>query len=111
MLKHVMDKVKLNNVISVIDTFFEFILFKNKIDKGIKIYEADPNALNNITVGRTLAEARALGPIVTPRQYPCTYCVTGACAIVVNVVQCNCGTTQCPPTATAPSMIYLLCFC
>ncbi len=87
-----------------------FILFKNKIDKGIKIYEADPNALNNITVGRTLAEARALGPIVTPRQYPCNFCVTGSCTTVVNVVQCSCGTIQCAPATIAPSKIYLLRF-
>jgi len=105
MLKHVMDKVKLNNVISVIDTFSEFIVFKNKVDKGIKIYEADPNALNNITVGRTLAEARALGPIVTPRQYPCNFCVTGFCTTVANVVQCNCGTNPCAPATIAPSKI------
>ncbi|CAF3682265.1 unnamed protein product [Adineta steineri] len=71
------------------------------LGKGIKIYEADRNALNNITIGRTLSEARALGKIVTPRQYQCTLCATGACAVVVTTVQCVCGTAQCLPTSAA----------
>ena len=72
------------------------------------MYEADPNALNNMTIGRTLAEARALGPLVTPKQYQCSFCTTGACGIVVNVLQCLCGTVQCAP-ATTPSMICQTC--
>lgn len=68
-----------------------------------KIYEADPNALKNIPVARTLVEARKLGPIVTPKQYQCTFCVTGVCGIVIDSVQCFCGATQCPPTATTTS--------
>lgn len=69
----------------------------------MKIYEADPNALKNISVARTLVEARQLGPIITPKQYQCTYCLTGVCAIVINTVQCLCGTAQCTP-ATTPGM-------
>ncbi len=68
------------------------------------IYEADVNALNGILVGRTLAEARALGPIVTPKQYQCSYCGTGACGITVNVIQCYCGSIQCQPATTTTGM-------
>jgi hypothetical protein len=64
------------------------------------IYEADENALNGIPVARTLAEARALGPIVTPKQYQCSFCNTGACGIVVYTIQCVCGAIQCQPTTT-----------
>ncbi|CAF0950672.1 unnamed protein product [Rotaria sordida] len=63
-------------------------------------YDADINALNDIPVGQTLAEARALGPIVTPRQYRCSFCRTGLCGIVVNTIQCFCGNVQCPPATT-----------
>ncbi|CAF1628166.1 unnamed protein product, partial [Adineta ricciae] len=69
-------------------------------DDGIEMYEADPNALNNMTIGRTLSEARALGPLVTPKQYQCSFCSTGACGIVVNTVQCFCGSIQCAPATT-----------
>jgi hypothetical protein len=75
----------------------------------VKTYEAHPNALNNITIGRTLAEARAIGPIVTPKQYQCSFCGTGVCGIVVNVVQCVCGAVQCQPSTT-PSTKYLIFF-
>jgi hypothetical protein len=68
------------------------------------IYEADVNALKDIPVGQTLDEARILGPIVTPKQYQCSYCGSGACAIVVNTVQCLCGTNQCQPS-TAPTTV------
>lgn len=51
-------------------------------------------------IGRTLAESRKLGPIITPKQYQCSYCATGVCAIVVNVIQCYCGNTQCAPAPT-----------
>lgn len=66
----------------------------------MKIYDADSNALKNIPVGRTLVEARKLGRIVTPRQYKCTFCVTGVCGIIVDTVQCFCGPVQCPPVQT-----------
>ena len=65
------------------------------------MYEADANALKDIPVGRTLEEARALGPIVTPKQYQCSYCGTGACGVVVNTIQCLCGTNQCQPNTPA----------
>ncbi len=58
--------------------------------------------MKDIPVGQTLDEARILGPIVTPKQYQCSYCGSGACAIVVNTVQCLCGTNQCQPS-TAPT--------
>ncbi|CAF4064985.1 unnamed protein product [Adineta steineri] len=77
---------------------------KFNMDNDTIIYEADINALNSIPVGKTLAEARALGPIVTPKQYQCSLCNTGACGIVVNVVQCICGNTQCQP-ATTPTTV------
>ena len=67
-------------------------------------YEADPKALNQLPVGRTLAEARALGPIVIPKQYQCSLCGTGLCGVTVNVVQCYCGAVQCP-AATPARMI------
>jgi hypothetical protein len=82
-------------------------IFKNQIDSKIKIYEAHPNALKNITIGRTLAEARALGPLKTPRQYQCSFCGSGVCGIVVNVVQCFCGPVQCPPATTASRKFFL----
>jgi hypothetical protein len=56
--------------------------------------------LNDIPVAETLAEARALGPIVTPRQYRCTFCATGICGIVINTIQCFCGNSQCTPATT-----------
>jgi hypothetical protein len=60
--------------------------------------------LKNIPVGRTLAEARKLGPIVTPKQYRCTFCATGVCGIVVDTVQCFCGTILCQPATTTPGI-------
>ena len=67
------------------------------------IYDADEDALNNIVVGRTLEEARALGPIVTPKQYQCSFCGTGVCGIIINTIQCICGNNQCPPATTQPT--------
>lgn len=64
------------------------------------IYEADINALNGTRVARTLQEARALGPIVTPKQYRCSFCGTGTCGVVVNTIQCFCGTIVCQPATT-----------
>lgn len=69
------------------------------LDTTETYYEADLQALNNITIAGTLVQAKKQGPIVTPKQFPCSYCVVGACTVVVNVVQCNCGTNQCPPVA------------
>ncbi|UJR26457.1 hypothetical protein I4U23_007787 [Adineta vaga] len=79
---------------------------QRKIDttNDMIIYDADENALNNIAVARTLDEARALGPIVTPKQYRCSFCGTGVCGIIVNTIQCICGNTQCPPV-TQPTTI------
>jgi hypothetical protein len=76
----------------------------------MKTYEADTNALNGIKVGRTLAEARVLGRIVTPKQYRCTFCATGVCGIVVNTIQCFCGNVQCAPATTTPGMIFVFHF-
>jgi hypothetical protein len=59
------------------------------------IYEADPMALNHLIVGRTLSEARALGPLVTPKQYRCSLCTTGVCNVVANTVQCLPTTNTC----------------
>ena len=73
----------------------------------IKIYEADPKALSNVRVGRTLAEAKKLGQIVTPKQYRCTFCITGICGIVVNTIQCFCGAVQCPPATTTTGTMHL----
>ncbi|CAF0902610.1 unnamed protein product [Rotaria sordida] len=70
------------------------------VDNTIETYEADPHALDNITISQTLAEARALGPIVTPKRYQCTYCTVGVCNPTVNTVQCLCGTIQCPQATT-----------
>ncbi|CAF1035730.1 unnamed protein product [Adineta ricciae] len=72
---------------------------------GMVIYDADEDALNNIAVGRTLDEARALGPIVTPKQYRCSFCGTGVCGIIVNTIQCICGNNPCPPAPTQPTTI------
>lgn len=58
------------------------------------------NALNGIPVGRTVDEARALGPIITPKQYQCSYCGIGVCGIVINAIQCYCGNNQCQPSTT-----------
>ncbi len=73
------------------------------------IYEADVNALKDIPVGRTPDEARALGPIVTPKQYQCSYCAIGACGIVVNTIQCLCGTNQCQPNTPATTSMNAYC--
>ena len=64
------------------------------------MYDADIDALEQISTGESLAEARALGPLVTPKQLRCTFCSTGACTIVVNTVQCYCGSNQCPADTT-----------
>ncbi|CAF1195303.1 unnamed protein product [Didymodactylos carnosus] len=41
--------------------------------------EADEDALSNFTLSRSLSDARASGPIVTPKQFGCpTYCSNGA---------------------------------
>ncbi|CAF1175475.1 unnamed protein product [Rotaria magnacalcarata] len=72
---------------------------RNLDDSEMETYEADPHALDDIPVGRTLAEARALGPLVTPKQYACTLCNVGACGGTATTVQCYCGNNQCPPTA------------
>lgn len=76
-----------------------------EVSSKLLTYVADVNALNNIRFGRSLAEARALGPIVTPRQYRCSHCNTGMCGVVVNTIQCFCGNTQCPPSTPAPTSI------
>ncbi|CAF2480711.1 unnamed protein product [Rotaria sp. Silwood2] len=78
---------------------------KLDIDNDMITYDADINALNDIPVGQTLVEARALGPILTPRQYRCSFCSTGLCGIVVNTIQCFCGNTQCPPVTTATTTV------
>ncbi|CAF1550461.1 unnamed protein product [Rotaria sp. Silwood1] len=70
-------------------------------DSTIETYEADRNALDDIPIGQTLAEARALGPIKTPKRYQCTFCIVGTCGVVGNTIQCFCGTNQCS-SATAP---------
>lgn len=64
------------------------------------MYDADIHTLEQIPTGQSLAEARALGPIVTPKQLRCSFCSTGACTIVVNTVQCYCGNNQCQPDTT-----------
>ena len=67
---------------------------------GLLTYDADPKALTQMPIALNLAEARALGPLVTPKQFPCTLCGTGVCGVIVNVVQCICGAVQCPPVTT-----------
>lgn len=69
------------------------------------IYDADPSALNSMLIGRTLADSKNLGPVVTPRQYQCSYCGVGSCAVVVNVVQCYCGQVQCVPATTTRELL------
>ena len=68
----------------------------------MEIYEADPSALNNISIGQTLEEARTQRPIATPKQYSCTYCTVGLCTVVVNIIQCYCGNVLCTPATTRP---------
>lgn len=68
------------------------------------IYDADIDALNNITFGRTLTEAQALGPIVTPKRYRCSHCGSGVCGVITNTIQCMCGNTQCPPSPPPTGM-------
>lgn len=106
MLKHVVDKHKPNELVHVIDLnlilrFLNDVFFSLvSANSTLKIYDADVNALKNSSVGRTLVEARKLGRIVTPKQYRCTFCVTGVCGIIVDSIQCFCGPTQCPPVPT-----------
>jgi hypothetical protein len=101
---------KLNNIVNSVIVFFslvfQLLIFKNIIDNDNDTisYEADTNALNNIPVGRTLAEARALGPMVTPRQYQCSFCGIGLCGVQVTTIQCYCGNNQCQQATTQPSM-------
>ncbi|CAF5192579.1 unnamed protein product, partial [Rotaria magnacalcarata] len=64
------------------------------------LFDADIDALLNISMAETIAEARALGPMVTPKQYRCSYCNTGACAVVANTIKCYCGNSQCQPATT-----------
>lgn len=81
--------------------------FPTSIDEDeaeLEMFEADEQALDNITIGKSLAEAQELGVVVTPKQYQCSYCSAGSCNVVANNVQCSCGTYQCPPTG--PSMQY-----
>ena len=92
------------------NSFLCFLIFSfnNDYVENIKInrtndtiiYEADANALNDVLVGRTLAEARALGPIVTSKRFRCTFCSTGYCGVVINTIQCFCGAVICPPSTT-----------
>ena len=62
-------------------------------------FDADPDALQDIKIAKTLIEGRSLGPIVTPKSYRCSFCSSGSCGIVVNTIQCFCGNTQCSSTA------------
>lgn len=71
-------------------------------DSDLDMFEAAPDALKNVAFGRTLVEARALGPIVTPKQYRCSMCSTGMCGMAANTIQCYCGPAQCQPAATFP---------
>ncbi|CAF3580624.1 unnamed protein product [Rotaria socialis] len=64
------------------------------------LFDADIDALLNITMAASIAEARALGPMIMPRQYRCSFCNTGACAVVANTIKCYCGNSQCQPATT-----------
>lgn len=81
--------------------FLESLSFELDTTNDTIIYDADINALDDISFGQTLAEAKQFGPIVTPKQYQCSYCVVGACSIVITGIQCNCGSNQCQPSTTS----------
>lgn len=104
MSKHVMKDNRSNNV-NWVNTFRK-ISFNSvhsiEDNETLEIYDADSNALKTIPVGRTLAEAKQLGRVVTPKQYRCTFCVTGICGVVIDTIQCFCGAIQCPPVTTTP---------
>ena len=78
------------------------LLFDSQLDESNETvtYEADLHALEEIPIGETLAEARSLGPMITPKQFYCSFCNTGTCGIVINAIQCVCGNNQCPPATT-----------
>lgn len=104
MSKHVTENDRSNDVNWVIFSrrisFNSFDLIED--NETLEIYDADSNALQAIPVARTLAEAEKLGPIVAPKQFRCTFCVTGICGVVIDTIQCFCGTIQCPPATTTP---------
>ena len=68
----------------------------------IVTYEADVDALINMTIGETVAQGRSLGPMVTPKQFSCSFCRSGSCGVVQNTFQCTCGNTVCPSAQAAP---------
>lgn len=82
-------------IISIENTFID-----EELSNDTLIFDADVDALNDTPIAQSFAEARVLGPIVTPRQYRCSFCNTGMCGVVVNTIQCFCGNTQCPPSTT-----------